>query len=656
MAPLLLLLLVEREATLGRPTDSPTARLLPVCRAGKCPLPGLASTAVNSVLPAPAPLPVQTTIDDLAQPLREVTFVVVDLETTGGSPATAAITEIGAVKVCGGEVQGEFQTLVNPGEPIPPFIAVLTGITDALVAGAPRLPAVLPAFLEFAHGSVLVAHNAPFDLGFLKAACARSEVAWPAFDSVDTARLARRVLTRDEAPNCKLATLARILRARTTPNHRALDDARATVDVLHALLERLGGFGVHTWEDLRTFTGQVTPQQRRKRGLADVLPHAPGVYLFRDERGRVLYVGKAKDIKNRVRTYFTSSELRQRIVEMVGIAHDVVPMVCATELEAQVRELRLIAEHKPPYNRRSKYPERASWVKLTLEHFPRLSVVRSVRDDGATYLGPFSSRRSAEHAIAALHEAVPLRQCTRSLSLRRHSAACALAELGRCGAPCDGSETVQEYARHVEAARRAIDLDARQVVKTLLARIETLSGLLRYEDAAAHRDRLAAFVRAAARGQRLAGVTSCAQIVAARPTTDGGYEVSVIRRGRLVAAGVVPPGAAPRPYVDALVATAEALDPSPSSTSRSTTSPSNSTGYATAEETECVLRWLETPGTRLVDVTGQYSCPAFGAGGQRILLELSTETVDVDPFKDRRGLRPVHRPARDTRPARLAAG
>ena len=155
------------------------------------------------------PVPVQATFDELGTPLRETTFLVVDLETTGGSAQSCEITEIGAVKVRGGEVLGEFQTLVNPGAAIPPFIAVLTGITDAMVAGSPRLDQALPAFLEFSRGSVLVAHNAPFDLGFLKAGCARLGTAWPGNDSVDTARLARRVLTRDEAPDCKLATLAR---------------------------------------------------------------------------------------------------------------------------------------------------------------------------------------------------------------------------------------------------------------------------------------------------------------------------------------------------------------------------------------------------------------------------------------------------------------
>ena len=224
----------------------------------------------------------QRSFDELGRPLRDLTFCVVDLETTGGSPTSGSmITEIGAVKVRGGEVLGEFQTLVDPGTEIPPFIAVLTGITNAMVTGAPRIESALPAFLEFAAGSVLVAHNAPFDVGFLQHFAALQQRPWPRFEVVDTARLARKVVTRDDAPNCKLSSLARLFGATTTPNHRALADARATVDVLHGLMGRLGGQGVHTLEELQTFTSRVTAAQRKKRHLAEGLPHSPGVYLDR---------------------------------------------------------------------------------------------------------------------------------------------------------------------------------------------------------------------------------------------------------------------------------------------------------------------------------------------------------------------------------------
>ncbi|GIH59618.1 DNA polymerase III subunit epsilon [Microbispora siamensis] len=546
---------------------------------------------------------VQGTLDELGTPLREVTFVVFDLETTGGSPAEHAITEIGAVKVRGGEVIGEFATLVDPGGPIPPFISVLTGITDAMVVAAPKFSEVLPSFLEFIAGTALVAHNAPFDMSFLKAACQVNGYPPPANPVVDTADLARRVLTRDETPNCKLATLARVFRSSTEPCHRALADAQATVDVLHGLIARVGSLGVHTLEDLRGFVRAPTPEQQRKRHLADGVPGAPGVYVFEDAKGEALYIGKSSNLRNRVRSYFTASETRPRIREMVGVAERVRTIVCATALEAEIRELRMIGATKPRYNRRSRFPERAVWLKLTDEPFPRLSVVREVKDDGAAYLGPFGSSRTADDARTAMHEALPLRQCTERLSARVRRPACALAEIGRCGAPCEGRESQEGYARHVRRARHAMELDGEAVFSAMEARMRRLSAEQRYEEAAVDRDRLAAYVRTAARMQRLRSLTGIPQMVAASPAFDGGWDIHVIRYGRLAAAGVMPRGAHPTPYVDALVATAETVIPGP-----------GPTPAASAEETECVLRWLDSPGVRLVQVDGTWSLPAYGAG------------------------------------------
>jgi DNA polymerase-3 subunit epsilon len=579
--------------------------------------------------------PVQQTFDDLGRPLSDVTFVVVDLETTGGSAATSSITEIGAVKVRGGEVLGEFQTLVRPEESIPPFIAVLTGITNAMVADAPLLAPALTAFLEFSRGAVLVAHNAPFDLGFLRAACDRTGRPWPAYESVDTAVIARRVLTRDEAPNCKLATLARVFRTSTEPCHRALADARATVGVLHGLLERVGNLGVASLEDLKTFSSRVPAAVRRKRHLAETVPSGPGVYMFKDGRGRVLYVGTSGDVRARVRSYFTASEQRSRMAEMVGLAERIDTVPCAHALEAQVRELRLIAEHRPRYNRRSRFPERALYLKLTVEPFPRLSIVRQISDDDTFYLGPLGTRRAAELTAAALHEAVPLRQCTDRLSKRRRSSACVLFGIGRCGAPCEGRQTEEEYAAHVADAVTAVMCDPSKVLAATNRRMAALVAGQRFEEAAQHRDRLAAFVRASARLQRLIALTRIEQLVAAAPDGRGGWEIAVIRHGRLTAAGVAPYGAAPGPYIEALIATAETVIRGP-----------GPTPCATAEETEVIIRWLEAPGVRLVSATEGWAFPAYGAGGRQAWLDAATDRSRVAPF-DESGLpRPVDRPAR----------
>lgn len=187
---------------------------------------------------------------DPGEPLLSTTFVVVDCETTGGDPGVDRITEIGAVRVQGGSVLGELATLVDPDRPIPPAVVEVTGMTDALVHGAPRIGAVLPAFAEFARGGVLVAHNAPFDVGFLRAEADRCGTLLHFPLVLDTVQLARSVLDRDEAPDCRLATLAALFRSTVVPVHRALADARATVEVLHGLLERLGGQGIATFGQL----------------------------------------------------------------------------------------------------------------------------------------------------------------------------------------------------------------------------------------------------------------------------------------------------------------------------------------------------------------------------------------------------------------------
>jgi len=354
----------------------------------------------------------------------------------------------------------------------------------------------------------------------------------------------------------------------------------------------------------------VTPAQRRKRWLADGLPSEPGVYLFKDGRGRVLYVGTSVNIRGRVRSYFTASEQRSRMAEMVGLAESVTPIVCATALEAEVRELRLIAEHKPHYNRRSKSPERATWVKLTVEAFPRLSIVREVRTDGARYIGPFGSRTSAEAAVAAVHEVIPLRQCVQRLSPNRRVGSCALADMGRCGAPCTGAQSVEDYAVVVADAVRALSGDSRSVVTALRTRMGTLAEQQRFEDAGTVRDRLLALVRGIARVQRIAPLAACAEIIAARPAAVGGWELVCARHGRLAATTVAPRGADPMPYVQALRDSAEVVLPAP------WPSPA-----ATPEETEKVLRWLESPGVRIVDLDGEWTCPVGGAGGARAELE-----------------------------------
>ena len=562
----------------------------------------------------------QLTFDELGTPLRAVTFVVFDLETTGGSAGEDTVTEIGAVKVCGGEVLGEFATLVDPERGIPPQVVALTGITQFMVTGAPTMGRVLPAFLEFAAGAVLVAHNSGFDISFLKAACQRYGYPWPRPAVVCTVKLARRVLTRDEAPSCRLSALSALFRTSTRPNHRALADAKATVEVLHGLLERVGSIGVQSLEELLDYLPEVTPAQRRKRELAADLPTEPGVYLFRGPSDEVLYVGTATDLRRRVRQYFTSSETRPRLREMVAMATRVDHVVCSHPLEAQVRELRLLAAHKPPYNRRSRNRHNYAWAVLTDEAFPRLSVVRTPRQ-GA--MGPFRSQAAAMAAVAAVQDAVPIRPCTQRIPASgAHESPCALAELGRCGAPCAGRQSVAEYAPAVHAVRELVAGRDSHLLADATTALTELAGQGRFELAGARRDRLVTLVRGLDRGQRLAALAAIPELDAARPRPAGGWELAVIRYGRLASAGVAARGVPANPVVDALIAGAETVLPGDGPLLGSA-----------PEETALLARWLGGPGIRLGRAAVPWAEPAGSAGRWRAWAEraATARAARVDP-------------------------
>ncbi|MCX4098730.1 DEDD exonuclease domain-containing protein [Nocardia sp. alder85J] len=496
--------------------------------------------------------------DDPDVPLYDTTFVVVDLETTGGSADGDAITEIGAVKVRGGEVLGEFATLVDPGCPIPPQVVQLTGITTAMVRDAPRIEAVLPGFLEFAAGAVLVAHNARFDTRFLKAAAQQCDLAWPAPPVLCTVQLARRVLDRDEAPSVRLSVLAQLLGSGTRPTHRALDDARATVDVLHALIERVGNLGVHSLAELIGYLPEVTRRQRAKRHLAADLPATPGVYLFRGPGDEVLYIGTAVNLRRRVHSYFTGSDTRTRMREMVALATRVDHVECAHGLEAGVRELRLLVAHTPPYNRRSKFPRRAWWLTLTDEAFPRFTTTRTPTPDT---LGPFNSRSHAVAVADTLADWCGIRTCTTRIPRTgRHGPDCPPATVGGCPASVFGKHSdATEYAIAPNLVRDLFAGRTDTPLHTMRQRIENLAATEQFEAAARLRDRTLTVIRALRRTQRLAALARLAEFVAARPDGAGGWEFAVVRYGRLAAAGTAPRGTRPMPVVDALTASAEAV-------------------------------------------------------------------------------------------------
>ncbi len=464
--------------------------------------------------------------------------MVFDLETTGGSAGGGdAITEIGAVKVRGGEVLGTFATLVNPGVAIRPTITWLTGITEAMVAPAPAVESVLPAFLEWAGAdAVLVGHNVRFDLSFVRAACDALGYDRPANQVVDTCSLARRLL-RDEVPNCKLATLADRLRLAHRPTHRALDDAWATVDLLHLLLERVGCLGATHLDDLLELPKAAGHPQGQKLRWVASLPRSPGVYVFRDAAGRALYVGKAVDLRRRVRQYFGQDD-RRKVPQLLREAASLDHVVCANELEASVLEVRLIHELAPRFNRQGTRWRRYRWVRLTGEAWPRLSVVRSPQPGD---LGPLASDGAARLVVEAVHDAAPLRRCTTRLRAGAvlRDGACTAGQLGVAMCPCAGEVAPEAYAEVVATVRLGLSSRPSLLLDPLAERMRSLARNRRFEEAAAVRDRAGALARAVQRQRRLESLRGAGRLVV-EVDGEGG---AVLDAGRLVLAW--PPGCRP---------------------------------------------------------------------------------------------------------------
>ena len=528
----------------------------------------------------------QRSFDDLGLPLSQVRFCVLDLETTGATVADCAITEIGAVKVEGGECLGTLQTFVNPGRAIPPEITVLTGITQGMVLPAPRIESVLPTVLEFIGDAVIVGHNVRFDLSFLDAALQRSGRPRLANPWVDTCAVARRLLA-EEVPNCRLGTLASRLRLPHQPTHRALDDALATADLLHLLLERAAGLGVLGLDDLLALPKIGGHPQAAKLRLTTGLPRAPGVYVFRDHGGRALYVGKATNLRARVRSYFGGDE-RRKIGQLLREAHAIDHVVCGTPLEAAVLEVRMIHDLMPRFNRRSKGWRSYAYVKLTAgERFPRLSIARVARDDGALYVGPLPSRRTAQTVIDAIHSASTIRRCSATVRAGTpvRDAPCAPAQLGVAACPCAGTISEPDYREIVVRVRRGLTTEPDLLLGPLRQRMDHLAAAERFEEAADVRDRAAALAGALRRQRRVDGVRGSGRLVVEVPG-QGGAELD---RGLLVQAWA---GDRPLPLASG-EGTAQLSLPLGAGAA------SGPVSCDVADELACVVGWLDANASRL---------------------------------------------------------
>ncbi|MCX8032354.1 MAG: exonuclease domain-containing protein [Thermoleophilia bacterium] len=378
--------------------------------------------------------------------LHEVPFVALDLETTGSRPGVSKITEIGAVRIEGLKEVARFNTLVNPMRPIPPMITRITGITQEMVADAPRIEEVLPEFLEFLQGAVVVAHNAAFDVGFLNYELARLKGRKLGEGAIDTLPLSRVLLPG--LPNYRLHTLAEALSAPVAACHRALADALAVQHVFVHLANLLRDQGINRLEEVRALVNPASRIAARKLPLTRHLPRKPGVYRLVGKDGAVLFVGKADSLAEKVRSHFVNANslsrgMRQAIQAVEHIAWEEV----LTPLEALVKEHLQILEHRPIFNSHGFHPENYVYLKVGRGHHgltlgltrrpPKFLAGPSEepqRSSGAVFLGPFRSRTKLRAAIRLLQELYPLRRCSR----RARTCPCGRGMQSACLAPCTG--------------------------------------------------------------------------------------------------------------------------------------------------------------------------------------------------------------------------
>lgn len=480
----------------------------------------------------------------LQQPLQQAQFVVLDLETTGLKPGKAAITEIAAVQIHAGKIRDEFHTLVNPGHHVPSMITRLTGITDDMLQDQPRIDDVFPQLHSFLGSSVLVAHSADFDVRFLDFDAQRL-LSTPLLNpSLCTVRLARRLLPglRSRA----LDAVADHLGVSCFNRHRALGDARITAEVLLILLEKLATYGVMTVGQLLDFQHYARDGRRFEfsipRPTLAHLPETPGVYRMFDAEGRLLYIGKAKNLHRRVSSYFTnSSGHSDKVLDLVRNVREITYDETGSELEAALREAELIYTLKPPYNRLSKHLPRVAFLKLAVTNaYPRLSISAKPGSDRAMYIGPFRSREFADKAQRLLARLFSLRTCQGNLTPDPAVTPCLIGQVGACSAPCAARIAPEAYMAHVTAFLQFLNGEDSQLRESLVEKRDALAAELRFEGAARIQQDIQLLDQIQLVHQRFHWIVTRAHAFMLLPSREpGATQVYLVLNGRLISSGLV---------------------------------------------------------------------------------------------------------------------
>jgi DNA polymerase III subunit epsilon len=461
--------------------------------------------------------------------LNEGTFVAVDIETTGCLPGRNGIIELGAARIEAGVVVSTFSELVRAVEPIPYAVQTLTGISDRMVADAPPIEEVFPRFRKFAEGAVLIAHNYRFDLGFLDYH-AEVDGGEPLPRPVlDTLALAKRM--RPDLQKYNLGFLAGEFGVGDIPTHRADADAIATAGVFIAMLPTLAEEGLRTVGQAATWCRMGGQQSLAKKLVMTTgMPDEPGVYLLRDKRGRIIYVGRAKNIRVRARGYFyvngdaTGPRLGD---ETVSVGY----VVCRSNLDAILLQSRLINRYRPKHNVTYQRGDFASLISVDIaSRFPRFKIVDRPAKRGRN-LGPFVNRWAVESLVEQLREVYGLRRCVARLGNEAPSKECEHRERD-CPSPCVDGIDEETYRARLNEALEVFDRSGEEMRVRLEAMHDKAAHEHRHDDAIRYRDALKALDRSMAGLRVLDAATARPGLIIIEPE-DGSVALLLVRYGYL---------------------------------------------------------------------------------------------------------------------------
>jgi DNA polymerase-3 subunit epsilon len=436
-------------------------------------------------------------------PLRDLSYSVVDLETTGTRPGVNQIIEIGIVSIEQGEIIETYQTFLNPGVEIPSFISQMTGIHNSDVEYAPLLPDIAPKILPMLDNTVFVAHNAAFDYNFLQKnlRLAGFEFASP---KICTVQLSRKLIP--QLAHHTLDDLARHFHIEIPNRHRALDDALATGKSLLNMFDILVESGKKIFGALQELT---TPPETKKykqiKDQIDQLPFSPGVYLMKNADEQIIYVGKSKCLQKRVRSYFYNGRKTRKLEKLVQSVERIEHINTGSELSALLLESKKIKEHLPIFNKMIRDYKSYPFLKISNEAFPRIYSVREIKPDGATYYGPFKSTSALENTIENLQKAFKLRPCKGKINPKKPESMklCLYYELGECPGVCGGKMSQEEYNEIIEKAKAFLSGNEHAIISKIQSQIDEWSESLQFEKAAELRDNMISLERILAKQQKI---------------------------------------------------------------------------------------------------------------------------------------------------------